>query len=80
MKELLNVSYAEMEKFILDNMEYTYNVKQVLKDEVNDLEADCMTTFEMHDSKFEITSHIKIENEDTENEEIIATYDVTKIK
>lgn len=80
MKELLNASYEEMEKFILDNMEYTYNVKKVLSDEVNDLEANCMFVFEMHDNKFQITNHVEVKNEDTENEEIIATYDVEKIK
>lgn len=76
MNKLTNVSYAEMEKFVLDNMEYTYNVKKCLQDEINDLNNDCMTVFEMHDRKFDIVKYVKIENEDTDEENIIETFDI----
>ncbi|WP_293983903.1 hypothetical protein [uncultured Clostridium sp.] len=52
---LKNVSYKDMKKFVLDNMESIYNVKNVLMDEVNDIGNKCMSVFEI----YEIIKHVK---------------------
>ena len=44
-----------MKKFVLDNMESIYNVKNVLMDEVNDIGNKCMSVFEI----YEIIKHVK---------------------
>lgn len=79
-KEIANVSYDDMLKFILNNVEYTYNVAQCLSEFIGDMgEAGSeegeffMTEDQEH---FLITSHFEIKNEDTEDEEIVYTYDV----
>lgn len=79
-KELVNVSYDDMLKFILNNVEYTYNVAQCLNEFIGDMgeggleEGEFFMTQEQE--HFLITSHFEIKNEDTEDEEIIYTYDV----
>lgn len=78
-----NVSYDEMVKFILNNVEYTYNVAKYLNDFINNM-GECgieEDIFYMTDDQehFNIRTHYEILNQDTDDEEIIFTYDVEKL-
>lgn len=75
--KLNNATYSELESFILDNMEYTYNVSKVLSDEVMNLEKGCSMIFEIHDCKFKITLTDVIE--DTFFDFIQTLYTVEKL-
>lgn len=72
------VSYDEMVKYILNNVEYTYNVSRCLNDFINECSEGIfyMTEDQEH---FKIKTHYKILNEGMDNEEIVYTYDVEKI-
>lgn len=77
LRKLEKVTYKEMERFIIDNMESNYNVINVLSQEVGELENGCEMIFEMYDCKFKITREVKIIDE--ENEIIEDLYDVEKL-
>ena len=74
---LQKVTYEEMERFILNHMEYTYNVKDVLREEISELDNNCEMVFEMHDCKFKIAREVTIIDE--ENEEFEDLFDVEKL-
>lgn len=80
-KFIKNVTYEEMEKYILSNVEHTYNVSLCLKNFIDDLGetgAECGEFFMTEEQEhFEITKYTKIKNEDTDDEKIMITYDVT---
>lgn len=83
-KKLTGISYDELLKFILENVEYTYNVSKCLKEFINYLGETGAETgvFFMTKEKehFEIDINYKILNENTDDEEIKYTYDVKKIE
>lgn len=75
---LNNVSYEKMKEFILDNVEYEYNVEKCLDDLIDNMQ-ECggyVATFSMGEDteKFEITRYDNF-SEDTEEYE--ETFDVS---
>lgn len=75
------MNYKELEEYILNNVEYTYNVAKCLKDFINDMQENggeegvfFMTEDQEH---FRITRSIKIINE--ENKEFEETFNVEKL-
>lgn len=81
---IVNATYEEMENFILNNVEYTYNIKKCLNDFIGNMEGCGILedVFYMADDEehFKIRTHHKILKENTEAEEIVLTYDVEKIQ
>ena len=77
------VSYDEMIKYILNNVEYTYNVSKCISEFIGSLWESGATegVFFMTEEQehFKITTHYRILNKDTDIEEIIYTYDVEKL-
>ena len=74
------MNYKEMEKYIIDNIEYTYNVAKCLNDFINDMQETgneegifFMTEDQEH---FRITRNLKV---DEENEKFEETFDVKKL-
>lgn len=86
--KLLNIktglSYDELFEYIINDVNYTYNVELCLKNFLTNMselwkEEDIfyMTKDSEH---FLIRTHLDIINENTEEEEVIYSYDVEKIK
>ena len=76
------MNYKEMEKYILNNVKYTYNVTKCLKDFINNMQETgseegifFMTEDQEH---FKITRSIKVIDE--ENEKFEETFNVEKLK
>lgn len=82
-KRINNVCYDDMIKFILNNVEYTYNVAKGINDFISNMgEVGCeedIFYMEEDQEHFRITTHFEILNQDTDEEEIKFTYDVEKI-
>ncbi|MGL5767629.1 MAG: hypothetical protein ACRCX8_18505 [Sarcina sp.] len=74
MTKLTNVDYDTMEEFVLNNVEYTYNVEKCLADFIGDLgeSSRFYDTFEIDNVKFEIREDSEIDEE----ENITYTYNI----